>query len=182
MNYAQMKFNQSLMEQFNGQKLSKNYKEEINAELLSSNFFEKNLYVVLKLLESNNTFITGVPDYNEFKTICILNSLPNINHDMLFALSQDNMLGIIDNELKLDVDEVKSALLVKQFGDESKQIFGMEIDKLNHITRIYDLDNNGEINENEFKLNDLKIGYETGQLVEVSEPYQRKVEIHELGL
>lgn len=182
MNYPQMKFNQALMEQFNGTVLSKDYKEEINAQLLTSNFFEKNLYVILKLLESKDTYITGVPDYNEFKTLCVLNSLPNVNYDLLYVLNQESMLGIIDNELKLDVDEVKSALLVKHFGDDSKQLFGMEIDKLNHITRIYDLDNNGIINENGYKLNDLKIGYETGQLVEVSEPYQRKVEIHELGL
>ncbi|WOO89469.1 hypothetical protein R2F61_01830 [Mollicutes bacterium LVI A0078] len=181
MNYAKAKLNDSLINHFSSHKLQSNYKEEIKGEMFASNFFEKNMYTVIRHLESKDTYITGISDYSEFKGMCMAKTLPDIPYDMLYVLSQDNMLGIIERELKLDVDEVKSALLIKHYGDDSKSIIGIDVDKVDHITKIYDLDNDGIITENEHKLNDLKINYELGSL-ERSEPYKRQVEYNELGL
>lgn len=181
MNYAKVKLNDSLINHFNGHKLQSDYKEQIKGEMFASNFFEKNMYTVIRYLESKDTYITGLSDYSEFKSMCMAKTLPDIPYDMLYVLSQDNMLGIIEGELKLEVDEVKSALLIKHYGDDSKSIIGIDVDKVNHITKIYDLNNEGVKTENEHKLSDLKINYESGSL-ERSEPHQRQVEYSELGL
>lgn len=181
MNYAKVKFNESLIDHFSNKKLSSDYLNEIYKELLTGNYFEKNIYTTLKFLESKHTAIIGVNDYGEFKASCIVNIANDVPYDMLYALNQENLLEVIDNELKLDVDELKTALIIKHYGEEDRSILGIDVDKVNHITKLYDIDSDGSIEEKEFKLSNLKINYETASL-ETPTINQRQVEYSELGL
>lgn len=181
MNYAKVKFNESLVDYFQGSNFTKNYKDEISEVLKDDTYFEKNIYTVLKYLESTNAVITGISDYSEFKKMCIENIIGYVQFDLLYAIEAENMMTLVEDELKLDVDELKTALLLEHFGEESKTMLGFDIDKVNHILSVYDLDNDGVIIENEFRLSDMRIDYDTFEWKELDSRSQ-KIEYSDMEL
>lgn len=181
MNYPKVKLIESLITHFKDMNITNEYKREIEDELMHGDYFEKNCYAVLRYVDLKKIVSKNINDYSDFKSYYMTKLTEDVPFDMLYALHTNNKFELIDNELKLDIDEVKTALIIEMFGVESKSIIGIDIDKVEHVTKLYDVDGDGKINETEYKLSKLRIDFDDGDLKQIN-PQQKQVEYQELEL